>query len=52
MKAAVFYEYNAPLIVEEIQIDALVSRRIALEEINAAFDWLEKGEVARSVILY
>ena len=22
MKAAVFYEYNAPLIVEEIQIDA------------------------------
>lgn len=52
MKAAVFYEHNAPLIVEKLQIDALVSRRITLEDINTAFDWLEKGEVARSMILY
>ena len=37
---------------KRLKLDELVSRRITLEEINAAFDWLEKGEVARSVILY
>ena len=35
-----------------LKLDELVSRRIILEEINAAFDWMEKGEVVRSVILY
>ncbi len=37
---------------KRLKLDELVSRRITLEEINAAFDWLEKGEVARSVIVY
>jgi S-(hydroxymethyl)glutathione dehydrogenase/alcohol dehydrogenase len=35
-----------------LKLDELVSRRIKLEEINTAFDWMEKGEVARSVIVY
>ena len=35
-----------------LKLDEPVSRQISLEEINAAFDWLERGEVARSVILY
>ena len=35
-----------------LKLGEMVSRRIALEEINAAFDRLEKGEVARSVIPY
>ena len=39
-------------IQQRLKLDELVSRRITLEEINAAFDWLEKGAVARSVILY
>lgn len=37
---------------KRLKLDELVSRRITLEEINAAFDWIEKGEVARSVIVY
>lgn len=37
---------------KRLKLDELVSRRIKLEEINAAFDWMEKGEVARSVIMY
>ncbi len=35
-----------------LKLDELVSRRISLEEINKAFEWMEKGEVARSVIVY
>jgi len=30
----------------------LISRTIKLEAINSAFEAMEKGEVARSVILY
>jgi S-(hydroxymethyl)glutathione dehydrogenase/alcohol dehydrogenase len=36
----------------KLKIDELVSRRIALDDVNAAFDAMEKGEVARSVIVY
>jgi S-(hydroxymethyl)glutathione dehydrogenase / alcohol dehydrogenase len=35
-----------------LKIDELVSRRIKLDDVNAAFDAIEKGEVARSVIVY
>lgn len=35
-----------------LELDALVSRRIALDEVNDAFDAMERGEVARSVIVY
>jgi NDMA-dependent alcohol dehydrogenase len=37
---------------KKLKIDELVSRRIKLEDVNAAFDAMEKGEVARSVIVY
>lgn len=37
---------------KKLKLDELVSRRIKLEQINEAFEWMEKGEVARSVIVY
>lgn len=37
---------------KKLKLDELVSRRIKLEQINDAFAWMEKGEVARSVIIY
>jgi S-(hydroxymethyl)glutathione dehydrogenase/alcohol dehydrogenase len=37
---------------KRIKIDELISRRIGLSEVNAAFAAMEKGEVARSVIAY
>jgi S-(hydroxymethyl)glutathione dehydrogenase/alcohol dehydrogenase len=37
---------------KRLKIDELISRRIKLEDVNAAFDAMEKGEVARSVIVY
>jgi S-(hydroxymethyl)glutathione dehydrogenase/alcohol dehydrogenase len=37
---------------KKLKLDELVSRRIKLEQINDAFEWMEKGEVARSVIIY
>jgi S-(hydroxymethyl)glutathione dehydrogenase/alcohol dehydrogenase len=37
---------------KRLKLDELVSRRIQLEQINEAFAWMEKGEVARSVIVY
>jgi len=37
---------------KRLKLDELVSRRIKLEQINEAFEWMEKGEVARSVIIY
>lgn len=37
---------------KKLKLDELVSRRITLEQINDAFTWMEKGEVARSVIVY
>lgn len=37
---------------KKLKLDELISRRIALEDINEAFAAIEKGEVARSVIIY
>jgi S-(hydroxymethyl)glutathione dehydrogenase/alcohol dehydrogenase len=37
---------------KKLKLDELVSRRIKLEQINDAFEWMEKGEVARSVIIF
>jgi S-(hydroxymethyl)glutathione dehydrogenase / alcohol dehydrogenase len=37
---------------KRLKIDELISRTIKLEDVNAAFDAMEKGEVARSVILF
>jgi S-(hydroxymethyl)glutathione dehydrogenase/alcohol dehydrogenase len=37
---------------KRLKIDELVSRRIKIEDVNTAFDAMEKGEVARSVIVY
>jgi Zn-dependent alcohol dehydrogenase len=37
---------------KKLKIDELVSRRIKLEQVNEAFEAMEKGEVARSVIVY
>jgi S-(hydroxymethyl)glutathione dehydrogenase/alcohol dehydrogenase len=36
----------------KLKLDELISRRITLDEINTAFESMEKGEVARSVIVY
>lgn len=36
----------------KLMLDELVSRRIALDEVNDAFRAMEAGEVARSVIVY
>jgi Zn-dependent alcohol dehydrogenase len=35
-----------------LDLDALVSRTIPLDDVNGAFDAIEKGEVARSVIVF
>ena len=35
-----------------LKLDELVSRRIALEEVNDAFDEMRTGEIARSVIVF
>ena len=35
-----------------LHLDQLISQRIKLEQINEAFDLLETGEVARSVIMF
>jgi S-(hydroxymethyl)glutathione dehydrogenase/alcohol dehydrogenase len=37
---------------KKLKIDELISRRIKLEQVNEAFEAMEKGEVARSVIVY
>jgi S-(hydroxymethyl)glutathione dehydrogenase / alcohol dehydrogenase len=37
---------------KKLKIDELISRRITLDEINAAFDAIKQGDVARSVIVY
>jgi Zn-dependent alcohol dehydrogenase len=61
--AAVLYELNRPLVVEDVEVlepgphevlvlDELISRRLPLSEVNAAFDLLRRGEVKRSVIVY
>jgi NDMA-dependent alcohol dehydrogenase len=48
---------DMPLLIDlymqkKLKIDELVSRRIKLDDVNAAFEAMEKGEVARSVIVY
>ena len=35
-----------------LKLDELITRRFRLEEINSAFDALQRGEVARGVISY
>jgi S-(hydroxymethyl)glutathione dehydrogenase/alcohol dehydrogenase len=35
-----------------LKLDELVSREIGLEDVNTAFEAMERGEVARSVIVY
>jgi len=35
-----------------LELDAMISSRIALEEVNEAFDRLRKGEAARQVIVF
>ncbi|HVN86064.1 MAG TPA: Zn-dependent alcohol dehydrogenase [Candidatus Binatia bacterium] len=37
---------------KRLKLDELISRRIGLDDVNSAFDAMEKGEVARSVIVY
>jgi S-(hydroxymethyl)glutathione dehydrogenase/alcohol dehydrogenase len=37
---------------KRLKLDELISRTITLDQVNAAFDLMEKGEVARSVIVY
>ena len=37
---------------KRLKIDELISRTIRLEDVNGAFDAMEKGEVARSVIRF
>jgi len=37
---------------KKLKLDELISRRIKLEDVNAAFEAMEKGEVARSVIVF
>jgi S-(hydroxymethyl)glutathione dehydrogenase/alcohol dehydrogenase len=36
----------------KLKLDELISRTFTLEEINTAFDLLDRGEVARSIIRY
>ena len=36
----------------KLKLDELISRRLPIEQINDAFDLMERGEVARSVIQY
>jgi S-(hydroxymethyl)glutathione dehydrogenase/alcohol dehydrogenase len=36
----------------KLHLDDLISRRIKLDDINAAFAAVETGEVARSVIMF
>lgn len=48
---------DLPMLVDmymdgRLKLDELISRTMPLEEINTAFDLLQKGEVARSVIVY
>ena len=48
---------DLPMLVDmymdgKLEVDELISRTMPLEDINIAFDLLQEGEVARSVILY
>ncbi|GIW40013.1 MAG: succinate-semialdehyde dehydrogenase [Candidatus Binatia bacterium] len=51
------FRYDMPRILDlymagKLKLDELVSRKLPLRDINVAFDIMEKGEVARSVIVY
>ena len=47
------YDADALTVVSgRLKLDELVSRRIKLDDVNDAFTAMEKGEVARSVIVY
>jgi len=37
---------------KKLKLDELVSKRMPLDEINTAMEIMEKGEVARSVLVY
>jgi S-(hydroxymethyl)glutathione dehydrogenase/alcohol dehydrogenase len=37
---------------KKLKINELISKRIGLDDINGAFEQMEKGEVARSVVVY
>ena len=48
---------DMPMLVDlymsrKLKLDELISRTFKLEEINTAFDLLDQGEVARSIIRY
>lgn len=50
-------QHDMPMLCElymakKLKLDELISRRIKLEDINSAFEAMEKGEVARSVIIF
>lgn len=36
----------------KLKLDELISRTFSLEEINTAFDVLDRGQVVRSIIRY
>jgi len=36
----------------KLKLDEMISRRLKLEEVNSAFDEMNRGEVARSVIVF
>ncbi len=36
----------------KLKLDDMISRRIALEDINEAFDEMKRGEIARSVVVF
>jgi len=36
----------------QLDLEAMISRRIDLEEVNGAFDAMEAGEVVRTVITF
>ena len=48
---------DLPMIVDlfmegKVRLRELISRRLPLDEINRAFELLDRGEVARSVLVY
>ncbi len=54
---AVNIRKDVPLLIDlylagRLKLDELISRRFALDEINEAFELLERGELARGVIVY
>ncbi len=51
------FRFDMPRILDlymakKLKLDELVSRRLPLDQINTAMEIMEKGEVARSVIVY